>query len=61
MLYAQQLDLMLLLKRIIEHFVSSVFTVDHTRALDAVRMVVPACIAAVADVVMRQLAVDIPS
>ena len=61
LLYAQQLDLMLLLQRIIEHFAASVFTVDHTRSADAVRMVVPACIAAVADVVMRQVAVDIPS
>ena len=50
LLYAQQLDLMLLLQRIIEHFAASVFTVDHTRSADAVRMVVPACIAAVADV-----------
>lgn len=61
MLYAQQLDLMLLLQRIIEHFAASVFSIDHTRSLDAVRMVVPACVAAIADVVMRQQAVDIPS
>ena len=61
MLYAQQLDLMLLLQRVIEHFAASVFTIDHTRSVDSVRMVVPACIAAVADAVMRQIAVDIPS
>ena len=61
MLYAQQLDLMLLLQRLMEHFASSAFSVDHTRSIDAVRMVVPACIAAVGDAVMRQIAIDIPS
>jgi thiol-disulfide isomerase/thioredoxin len=60
-LYAQQLDLMLLLQRIMEHFVAAAFSVDHTRAMDGVRMVVPACIAAVADAVMRKTAQDIPS
>ena len=61
MLYAQQMDAMLLLQRLVEHFAASVFGVDHTRSLDAVRMVVPACIAAVADCIMRQIAVDLPS
>ena len=61
MLYAQQLDAMLLLQRLVEHFAASVFGVDHTRSLDAVRMVVPACIAAVADCIMRQIAADLPS
>lgn len=61
MLYAQQLDLMILLQRIIEHFASSVFSLDHTAAMDGVRMVVPACIAAIADAVMRTVALDIPS
>jgi thiol-disulfide isomerase/thioredoxin len=60
-LYAQQLDLMLLLQRIMEHFVAAAFSVDHTRTMDGVRMVVPACIAAVADAVMRKTAQDIPS
>ena len=48
-------------QRLIEHFASSTLSIDHTRSLDGVRMVVPACIAAVADVVMRQLATDKPS
>lgn len=61
MLYAQQLDLMLLLQRICEHFAASALSIDHTRSLDGVRMAVPACIAAVADVVMRQIATDKPS
>ena len=58
LLYDQQLGLLLLLQRILEHFAASVLSLDHTRSLDAVRMVVPACVAAVADVVMRQIATD---
>jgi thiol-disulfide isomerase/thioredoxin len=61
LLYDQQLGILLLLQRILEHFAASVLSLDHTRSLDAVRMVVPACIAAVADVVMRQIATDEPS
>jgi hypothetical protein len=61
LLYDQQLGLLLLLQRILEHFAASVLSLDHTRSLDGVRMVVPACIAAVADVVMRQIATDEPS
>jgi hypothetical protein len=55
LLYDQQLGILLLLQRILEHFAASVLSLDHTRSLDAVRMVVPACIAAVADVVMREV------
>lgn len=49
------------LQRTIEHFAASVFACDHTMALDATRIVVPACIAAIADCVMSQVATDIPS
>lgn len=59
--YETQLDTMILLQRLVEHFAAAVFTVDHTRPIDAVRMVVPLCIAAIADVMMRKCAVDIPS
>ena len=61
MLYDEQLGLLLLLQRICEHFAASVLSLDHTRSIDGVRMVVPACIAAVADCVMRQIATDKPS
>ena len=44
-----------------EHFAASSLSIDHTRAMDGVRMVVAACITAVADVVMRQIATDKPS
>jgi hypothetical protein len=46
---------------VIEHFAASVFACDHSMPLDAMRMVVPACIAAIADAVLRTLATDIPS
>ena len=39
-LYAQQLDLLILLQRLIEHFAASVLSVAHTPATDATRMVV---------------------
>ena len=55
MLYADQLDLLLLMQRLVEHFAAAVFSLDHTRSLDGVRMAVPACIAAIADCVMRQV------
>ena len=61
MLYDQQLGVLLLLARIMEHFAAAALSLDHHPAIDAVRMVVPTCIAAVADVVMRQVATDIPS
>ena len=59
-LYAEQLDLLLLLGRIMEHFAASAFEVDHTRVIDGVRWW-SLRIAAVADAVMRQPARDIPS
>ena len=61
MLYDQQLGLLLLLQRIAEHFAASALSVDHTHSLDGVRMVVAACIACIADCVMRQIATDKPS
>ena len=61
MLYDQQLGALLLLQRLVEHFAASAFSLDHTRSADGVRMVVPACAAAIADCVMRQLATDKPS
>ena len=42
MLHAQQLELMLLLQRLCEHFAAAAFALDHTMAFDGVRMVVPA-------------------
>eukprot|EP01087_Luapelamoeba_hula_P004848 TRINITY_DN1482_c0_g1_i1.p1 TRINITY_DN1482_c0_g1~~TRINITY_DN1482_c0_g1_i1.p1 ORF type:complete len:4317 (-),score=602.49 TRINITY_DN1482_c0_g1_i1:51-13001(-) len=59
--YALQLDILVLLQRLIEHFASSAFAIKATRSFDAVRIIVPACMAAIADVVIRKRATDIPS
>ena len=61
MTYPDQHSILLLIQRLMEHFAASVFSLDHTRSLDAVRMVVPACMAAIADCVLRQVASDKPS
>jgi hypothetical protein len=61
MTYSQQLDTMILLQRLMEHFASACFSLHNTKSFDAVRIVVAAAIAAVADSVMRRRASDIPS
>lgn len=53
MRYGLQLDLVILLGRIMEHFISSVFALPINRALDGVRMVVTWAMAAIADAVLR--------
>ena len=59
--YALQLDLLILLQRIVEHFAASVFSLQPSRSFDAVRLLVPAALLAVADAVLRKCATDIPS
>ena len=61
MVYEEQRTMLEVLARIVEHFAASVLSLNHTRSADAVRMVVPACIAAMADCVMRQSATNTPS
>ena len=61
MTYSQQLDTIILLQRLMEHFASACFSLHNTKSFDAVRIVVAAAIAAVADSVMRRRASDIPS
>ena len=50
-----------LLRRLVEHFAASALSLQATRALDAVRALVPACAAAIADALARRVAVDEPS
>lgn len=59
--YALQLDVLLLLKRILEHFVAAAFAIATTREFDAVKIVVSAAIVTLADVFLRKDATDIPS
>ena len=61
MLYAQQLDILLLCQRIMEHFVAATLSLQPNRALDATKVIVSGCIMTVADRVMRVKATDIPS
>jgi len=60
-IYAYQLDVLVLLQRLIEHFASSAFSIQATRSFDAVKIIVPACMAAIADAMMRKIATDIPA
>lgn len=59
--YETQADLLRLLNMVGRHFAACCFSVRATRAFDAVRLVVVACIATLADVLMRLRAVDVPS
>ena len=61
MRYGVQLDLLLLFKRLFEHFLSSSFAIITTREFDAVKIVVGAVIVTLSDVVLRAEATDIPS
>ena len=60
-LYGQQLDGLLLLQRLIEHFAAAALSLQATRAFDAVRVIVPATMAAIADTLARRVAEDEPS
>lgn len=51
-------DVMLLLQRLMEHFASGSLSLTPSRAMHAVRIVISAAIAAVADAVLRQPATD---
>ena len=52
---------MLLLRRLGEHFAAAAMSITQSRAFDAVCAVVPGCLAALADVVMRRRATVEPS
>jgi len=59
--YGRQLDVLILCQRIMEHFVASVLSLKNNRPLDAVRIIIPGCITAIADAMMRKVATDDPS
>ena len=59
--YDLQVELMLTLQRLCEHFVSSVMSIQQSRPFDAVCIVVPGCICAISDALMRKIATDEPS
>lgn len=59
--YELQVELLLVLQRVVEHFVASVFSIQQDRPFDGVSIVTLGCITALADAIMRRRAVDLPS
>lgn len=49
------------LQRLIEHFAAAAMSIQQSRPFDAVCIVVPGCICAIGDAIMRKIAVDEPS
>ena len=58
-LYSAQLDIAILLERLVEHFAAAAFSIEHTRHTDGPRMLVPAAIAAILDAVLRVPPTDV--
>lgn len=61
MRYGLQLDLVICLGRIMEHFISATFSMHTTKAKDGLNLVLTACITALTDVILRKAATDQPS
>eukprot|EP00760_Papus_ankaliazontas_P003017 PhM_4_TR11378/c0_g1_i1/m.4426 len=61
MRYGVQLDIVILLVRIMEHFAAAAFSLQTTRSFDAVRIVTSGAMVAIADCVLRKAATDHPS
>lgn len=59
--YALQVELLLSLQRIVEHFAAAVVSIQQSRPFDAVCVIIPGAIATISDAIMRQLAQDDPS
>jgi hypothetical protein len=59
--YELQVELMIALQRICEHFVAAAMSIQQSRPFDAVCIVVPGCICAISDTLMRKIATDEPS
>jgi hypothetical protein len=52
---------MLTLQRLSEHFAASAMSIQQSRPFDAVCIIVPGCICAISDAIMRKIAIDEPS
>ena len=61
MRYETQADLLRLLNMVCRHFAACCFSIRVTRSFDAVRLVTVACLATIADAVMRIRTCDVPS
>eukprot|EP01063_Lacrimia_lanifica_P039595 TRINITY_DN8724_c1_g4_i1.p1 TRINITY_DN8724_c1_g4~~TRINITY_DN8724_c1_g4_i1.p1 ORF type:complete len:4579 (+),score=2099.61 TRINITY_DN8724_c1_g4_i1:248-13984(+) len=61
MTYSQQMEALLVIQRLMEHWASCCFSLRATPEFDAVRITVAGAMAVTADCVLRQLASDRPS
>ena len=59
--YELQVELLLVLQRLMEHFSAAALSLQASRPLDAVKVIVPGCICAISDAIMRRRAFDHPS
>lgn len=59
--YELQVELLLSLQRLTEHFAAGAMSLVQSRPFDATCIIVTGCMAAVADALMRKIAVDEPS
>jgi len=59
--YELQVELLITLQRIAEHFASAAMSIQQSRPFDSVCITVSGCIAAIADAIMRKVATDEPS
>lgn len=59
--YELQVELLLSLQRITEHFVAAVLSIQQARPFDAVCIIVTGCLCALSDAIMRKIAIDEPS
>ena len=59
--YELQVEMMLCLQRITEHFAAAALSIQQSRSFDGVCILVLGCLAALADAIMHLLATDEPS
>ena len=59
--YALQVELLIAIQRLSEHFMAAAMSIQQSRPFDGVCLVVSGCMAAIADALMRKAAVDSPS
>lgn len=59
--YELQVELLLTLQRITEHFTAACLSIQQSRPFDAVCIIVTGCLTALADAIMRKIAIDEPS
>jgi hypothetical protein len=58
MTYACQLDLCICMGRILEHFISAVYSLQNNKPLDAIKLIITGMIAAMVDVTIRHVSTD---